>query len=149
VKIVVDTNIVFSGLLTPNGKISDLLMNSDNKFEFYSPQSILEELDRHHNKLCSISKLQTTEINFLKRLILKKINIIDLEIVSIENWHRAIELTNNIDEFDAPFIALSLELDASLWTGDKKLINGLSSLGINWVLNTSDVQIIRDEYTID
>ena len=145
-KIVVDTNIVFSSILTPNGKISDLLLNSESRFEFYSPQSILDELERHHNKLCAISNLSSTEINFLKRIILKKINIIDLDIVSSENWKKAIELTNNVDEFDAPFIALSLELDVPLWTGDKKLVNGLSSLGIDWILNTTDIQKIRDEY---
>jgi len=34
-------------------------------------------------------------------------------------------LTKNVDEFDTPFVALSLELASPLWTGDKKLIKGL------------------------
>ena len=36
-KIVVDTNIIFSAILNTNGKIGDLLLNSDDVFQFYSP----------------------------------------------------------------------------------------------------------------
>ncbi|MQY80111.1 MAG: hypothetical protein GH151_13115 [Bacteroidetes bacterium] len=35
-RIVVDTNIVFSAIINTHGKIGDLLMNSDNVFDFYS-----------------------------------------------------------------------------------------------------------------
>lgn len=34
VKIIVDANIVFSGILNSNGKIGDLLINSRKYFEF-------------------------------------------------------------------------------------------------------------------
>lgn len=46
-KVVIDTNIIFSGLLNPNGKISDLLLNSSDKFDFYSPTYVLDELENH------------------------------------------------------------------------------------------------------
>ena len=36
VKIIIDTNIIFSGLLNTDGTIGDLLLNSDGVFEFYS-----------------------------------------------------------------------------------------------------------------
>ena len=49
--VVVDTNIVFSGILSLNGIISDFLLNSSDEFEFYSPSSITEELDNHHHKI--------------------------------------------------------------------------------------------------
>ncbi len=35
-KIVVDTNIIFSALLNTNSTIGDLLFNSDKHFDFYS-----------------------------------------------------------------------------------------------------------------
>lgn len=50
-----------------------------------------------------------------------------------------------MDEFDAPFIALALELDAPLWTGDKKLITGLAKKGIDWILSTDVISKIRTE----
>lgn len=34
-KVVVDTNIVFSAILNSNGLIGELLFNSGNQFEFY------------------------------------------------------------------------------------------------------------------
>ncbi len=145
-KIVVDTNIVFSALLTPNGKISDLLLNSDSKFDFYSPHSIIEELEKHRAKLCSISGLQPIELEFLNRILFNKIEIIDLGIIGDENWNKAIDLVKPIDEFDAPFVALSLELTASLWTGYKKLKNGLNSIGLDWVLDTNSIKTLREEY---
>ena len=143
--IVVDTNIVFSGLLNPNGKIGDLLLNSSDAFEFYAPNFILKELNNHHQKLIKISKLSSDEIDFLKRMLLKKIELIDLDNIPAETWERSINLVNDIDEFDSPFIALSLELKAPLWTGDKKLMTGLIKKDVDWILDTDIVSKIRDK----
>jgi predicted nucleic acid-binding protein len=43
--LVVDTNIVFSGFLSPEGTISDLLLNSSDSFTFYATSAIIGELD--------------------------------------------------------------------------------------------------------
>jgi len=53
-------------------------------------------------------------------------------------------LTKDVAEFDTPFVAFALELDAPLWTGDKKLKKGLSEKGIDWVLSTDIVTQIRN-----
>ena len=108
--IVVDTNIVFSGILSPNGTICDLLLNSKETFNFFAPTLLLNELESHEKKLLKLSRFSSDELNFLKRIILRKINFIDLEIVGKINWKKAIELANDVDEFDTPFIALSLEM---------------------------------------
>ena len=42
-KIVVDTNIFFSAILNTNGKIGDLLLNSDDVFQFYSHNKLLAQ----------------------------------------------------------------------------------------------------------
>lgn len=142
--LVVDTNIVFSGILSPEGTISDLLLNSTDSFTFYAPSAIIDELDRHHKKLVKISGLSDNEIQFLRRMLLRKIELIDLESIRSTTWESALELTGNVDEFDAPFIALSLEMEAPLWTGDKKLIKGLKTKGIEWILDTNQIIKIRD-----
>ncbi len=143
--LVVDTNIVFSGILSPNGTICDLLLNSKDKFDFYAPTAILDELNAHHQKLLKLSRLSADDLNFLIRTIIKKIDLIDLESIQQQTWEKAVELTKNVDQFDAPFIALSLELGSPLWTGDKKLINGLNENGIDWILDTETVKQIRNE----
>lgn len=117
--IVVNTNIVFSGILSPNGTICDLLLNSENIFSFYAPTTILDELNIHRQKLLKLSGYLEGDLNFLTRTILKKIDLIDLESLNQSTWEKAVELTKNVDEFDSPFIALSLEMGSPLWTGDK------------------------------
>jgi predicted nucleic acid-binding protein len=71
--------------------------------------------------------------------------LIDLESVQQPTWEKAWELAKNVDEFDAPFIALSLELGSPLWTGDKKLAKGLKGQGVDWILNTETMKQIRNE----
>lgn len=143
-KIVVDTNIIFSGLLSPNGTISDLLLNSSNTFEFYTPTYLLDELENHRKKLLKISGFSEKELAFLHRNLFKRIDFIDLESIREKTWEKAIELTKDIDEYDAPFLALALELEAPLWTGDKKLIKGLQKKGVDWILTTDIVAEIRN-----
>lgn len=81
----------------------------------------------------------------MKRIVLKKIDLINLESISHKSWIYAIELISNIDKFDAPFVALALELEGFLWTGDKKLRNGLSSKKIDWILNSKEIKEIRNK----
>lgn len=137
--VVVDTNVIFSALLNPRGKISDLLFNSEESFSFFAPSFILEELEKHHLKLVSISKLSVAELDFLKRTILSKVILIDLEGIGRSSWEKALALVKEIDEFDAPFVALGIEMGAYLWTGDKKLKLGLEKLGQKWVLDTDQL----------
>ncbi|MBP2831982.1 PIN domain-containing protein [Aquimarina sp. U1-2] len=143
-KIVVDTNIIFSGLLSTNGKISDLLLNSFDKIDFYSPSFILDELNNHREKLLKLSGLSEKELDFLQLTIFKKVDLIDLESIRASTLEKAYELIKDIDEFDTPFIALAIELESPLWTGDKKLRNGLSKKGIDWILTTDIITKIRD-----
>ena len=84
----------------------------------------------------SLSGLTEHELEVLVWTIMKKIDLIDLETLPQTTWEKALKLTENMDEFDTPFIALSMELGSPLWTGDKKLTNGLREKGVDWILST-------------
>jgi len=142
-KVVIDTNIIFSGLLSPEGTISDLIINSQQVFEFFAPTFLLEELERHEPKLLKISGYTTEELAFLKRILFRKVEWVDLESIKQFNIEKAQELTKGIDEFDTPFVALALELNSILWTGDRKLMSGLQDKGIDWIWSTSEVAEAR------
>ena len=144
--IVVDTNIIFSGVLNPDGRISDLLLNSAQSFDFFAPTFILKELSKHHEKLIKFSRLEVDELEFIQRIILKKIDLIDIENVSSKTWQESLNLVSEVDEFDAPFIALSLQLKCPLWTGDKRLIRGLNKKGFNSVLDTQTISKMRENF---
>lgn len=143
-KIVVDTNIIFSGLFSPNGTISDLLLNSSDKFDFYSPTFVLDELQNHQQKLLKLTGFTRKELDYLQLMIFKKVDLIDLETIRETTFKKAYELTKDVDEFDTPFVALALELEAPLWTGDKKLMNGLIPKGIDWIFSTDMINEIRE-----
>ena len=70
--------------------------------------------------------MKNTKINEIKlyelfNRIFEQIHFINEKLISIENRKTAYELCKDVDEDDTPFIALALEIDAFLWTGDKKL----------------------------
>ncbi len=55
----------------------------------------------------------------------------------------AYEITKNIDENDTVFVALTLESNGFLWSGDKKLIKGLKQKGRDFIKSTDDLLLLR------
>lgn len=137
--VVIDTNIVFSSILSPKGKIHYLILNSEREFSFFTPMFLIEELELHHQKLLKISGLMETDIMFLKRKLFQHIEFIDPSIIQKESWKKGFELTSSVDEKDTPFVALTIDIQGSLWTGDKKLIRGLKEQNVDWILTTDDL----------
>ena len=137
--IVVDTNIVFSALISSSTTIPDIIIAPFSHFRFYTSEYLFKELEKHKQKLLKVSKLTEQEINKAKTELFKYISSISLEIIPQEIWQEAEALTFDIDPDDISFVALSIFLDAYLWTGDKVLYNGLINKGFNKVLLTSDL----------
>jgi predicted nucleic acid-binding protein len=47
----------------------------------------------------------------------------------LDRWREAHRLCHDIDPTDTPHIALTLTLDGRLWTGDRRLMEGLKRKG--------------------
>ncbi len=137
--IVVDTNIVFSAVLNSLGKIGDLMMNSDSLIHFFGCDFLKEELLEHHEKLKKISNFSDAEIQVSKGLIFSKITFIDTRLLPTHTLLYAESLVENIDPDDTEHIALALHLECKLWSGDKKLRQGLREKDVFWVLNTDEM----------
>ena len=142
-KIIVDTNIVFSALLNSNNTIGSILFNSYDLFEFYSPSYLRFEIKKHWQKLLKISKLQEDNLEASYQLVLSKIKFIDEELIPQDTWLESETLLEGVDIDDIPFVALTVFLDGKLWTGDKILYSGLKSRGFSSILNTTDILTIR------
>ncbi len=138
-KIIVDTNIVFSGVLNTESSIGRILIDSKNYFEFYSINFLKTELFKHRRKLLNLTAVSEEELDELINLITNKIYFIDEEIISPNQIQEASELIYNTDPSDIPFLALTMYLKGKLWTGDKVLIKALSKNGFNDLLNTKEV----------
>ena len=138
-RIVVDTNIVFSALISSNTTIPDIIISPFGRNQFYTSEYLFEELEKHNDKLQKASKLTEKEINRAITQLFKYIKIISLDIIPQEIWLTAETLTVDIDPDDIAFVALSIFLDAFLWTGDKVLYNGLRNNGFDRVLSTFEL----------
>lgn len=126
-KIIIDTNILFSALLSKNNVFIDFIFSK--KHKIYTCNYLFIEIFKHKEKLLKLSKLSEDELLIQLKNILSKIYFINEDVIPIEIFKGAYELCKIIDEKDTAFIALTMFLDAVLITGDKKLIAGLKEKG--------------------
>jgi len=78
-RFIVDTNIVFSGILNTNSSIGDLLLNSEPFLKFYSVTYMRVEIDKYLNKIVEMSGMSNDEVEYCKFQITKKIEFISEE----------------------------------------------------------------------
>ncbi|MCB0509068.1 MAG: PIN domain-containing protein [Chitinophagales bacterium] len=137
-KIIVDANIVFSAILNTNGKIADLLINSTN-VKFIAPDFLRLEIRKYHNKLAKTKKISSSNIQEIEYFIFQ--NIVFISEIQIEEkyWKQAYELLKDIDEKDTPYITYALKFKCKLWTGDKKLVNGLKKKNRSLTISTNEL----------
>ncbi|HJP63109.1 MAG TPA: PIN domain-containing protein [Mucilaginibacter sp.] len=135
-KVIVDTNIVFSAILNSRGKIGELLLNKPADVEYLSPAFLLEELELHTEKILRIANLSDLEYQHLKEYVIQHISFVEADDITAEHWIKAGEMIKAVDEKDIPFLALVLHVKGSLWTGDKKLIGALQSIKFDNVFST-------------
>ena len=139
-KLIVDTNIVFSTLLNPHSIVGEILMNVQDDVTFFAPELLKEELARYHLKIATYSRLGEKDLADIEQLILSRITLVTEASINEPSWAQAFALTKNIDEDDTPFIALAIELDAKLWTGDKVLLKGLLKKGADMIITSADLK---------
>lgn len=146
-KIVLDTNIIFSALLNRRSSICDLLL--DKTLNFFVPKFLYIELFKYKEKIMRASRHDEDEVLELLYRILKKTYIYDEDIIDDDALKKAYELVKDIDEGDLIFVALAIELDGKLWSGDKKLIQGLKEKGFKDLFSPRDYMDARAESAID
>ena len=133
-KVIIDTNIAFSAILNPKSNISDVVLNSQDFFQFFSCQYLKEEILNHKDKILKISKYSETDFQETKEILYENISFFDESLIPFEFWKDASVLIRGVDSDDISFVALSLFLDIKIWTGDKILIEGLRKKGfVNFI----------------
>lgn len=116
-KLILDTNIIISALISKKSTIRDILI-SDN-ITFYMPELVLVELLKHKELLCSKTGLNKKEVFFTLFYLLSKVEIVKKEAFS-ENLEKAKNIMENIDLKDSEFLALALSIDnEGIFSNDK------------------------------
>ena len=123
-RVVVDTNLLFSALRSRNRSFRETLFSEE--YIFYSSKY------KHKERIIKgIETASKSEIYEYLNEVLQRIKFINEDFISLANYSKAYKLCKDVDEFDVPFVALALELNAQLWTNDKKLKKGIMSKGFD------------------
>ena len=148
-KIIVDTNIVFSAILNSNSRIGKILLNSKEHFQFFTCNYLKVEIQRHRNKLLKITKLKEEELTELVELITQKITFIDERLIPQDILLKTEVQLKAIDPNDTVFVALTKHLEGKLWTGDMQLYKGLKAKRFKDIIFTSELSLMLDDLERD
>lgn len=144
-KVVVDTNILFSAILNPGGKIGKIIINSKKYFQLYTCDFLKIELLKHRSKILKLSKLSEQQLDELEFLLTKNIIFINEGLLPVKTIVASEKILINIDLNDTPFVALTKHLKAKLWTGDKELSEGIETNKFIETLTTSQLSDLLDK----
>lgn len=141
-KIVVDTNIVFSAVLNTNSRIASILLQSGAFINFYSTDLLLEEITEHKQKLQKISGLSEDDLDKSIALVTRKIRFIDARLIPNDVFHSTEELLKNIHLDDVEFVALTTHIGGKLWSGDKTLQRKLALKNWKHFISLSELSML-------
>ena len=144
-KVIVDTNIVFSAILNSGSRIGKILLNSKGHFQFYSCDYLRVEINRHRNRLLKLTKLSEDELAELENLVTHNITFIDERLLPEALLKQTEILLKSIDLNDTPFVTLTKHLEGKLWTGDMQLYDGLKTKRFKDILTTAELSILLND----
>ncbi len=130
-KVIIDTNIIFSALLREDNRYARAIIKNEKGYDFYVVYFTIVELFKHKERIKEFSNLSEEDILEILYELLKHINIINDDIISIASWKQAMQLAHDVDIKDVPNVALTIELSAKLWTNDNELKKGLRAKGFD------------------
>lgn len=141
-KVVVDTNIVFSAMLNPFSPIGKIIIFGQKHYHlhFFAPYLLKEEIKRHKSKIIESSQyINDALFEDIRDEVFRCVNFISEEQIPYNFWHEAIPFVRDIDMDDIAFVTLAEYLDARLWTGDKRLLTGLEQRGFKRIITTEEI----------
>ncbi len=148
-KIIVDTNVVFSAILNSSSRIGKILLHSKIHFQFFTCNYLQTEIQRHRYKLLKLTKLTEAELVELETLVTQSITFIDERLLPQNLLLKIETLLKVIDPNDTPFVALTKHLEDKLWTGDMQLYNGLKAKHFKDIITTSELSLLLDDLEQD
>lgn len=126
--VVIDANRLFSELIAANNRLRGALAALPST-RFACPKNVFIELFKHKERIAAASGLPESDLLSLLHSILERIEFIDEDSIRIGSWAEAWRLCGDVDENDTAYVALTLDLDAELWTSDRVLEVGLRKKG--------------------
>ena len=115
-KLVIDSNVIFSAIISPRGRTAELIFVED--LELFSARTLEREILDHKEEIIKKASISRVDFELLHELLLSKICFIeDEELFGF--IQRAGEICP--DKTDEAFFAVCLTKNLPLWSNDKKL----------------------------
>lgn len=115
-KLVIDTNIIISAIVR-NSLTRKVLLSP--YFDFYTPDTAISELEKHSALLINKTGLDREKIKEIIELVMDSIIIVSSGMFE-KYLPIALEEMKDIDETDAPFLALALSFsNDGIWSNDR------------------------------
>lgn len=122
---VLDANVLFSSLISGKTFYLDVFA----KGGFYVPDFVFQELDGYQSLILKRSKFQQEELKLYTVSLFEKLVALPGFMLLDSTFQEVATICASIDPKDVMYVALALELDATLLTRDKKLVDGLQAAG--------------------
>ena len=106
--VIFDTNVLFKALVAKNDYVRNQLFSVN--YHFIAPRIAQASNNSSEEKLLELLHLLITSISFINE-----------NLISNKSFIKAFELCKQTDEKETPFVALSLETNAPIWTYDTVL----------------------------
>ncbi|MDO8553272.1 MAG: PIN domain-containing protein [Candidatus Micrarchaeota archaeon] len=114
-QVIIDANVLFAALIKDSITLEIIVNGTD---EFFTPEYILEEFDKHKEEILKKTKRSSHEFEILFGYLKERISIVPKD-EYIEKLNFAESVSPDIK--DAPYIALTLKLKIPIWSNDKDL----------------------------
>ena len=128
--VIVDTNILFAALVSSRSRLREILF-TENELDFSCPRFLFVELFKHKERILAATELSEDDLLDALNALLARVHFVDEAIIPLGTWLEARRLCHGIDEKDTPFVALTIHLNARLWTDDAELKAGLRARNFN------------------
>jgi predicted nucleic acid-binding protein len=117
-RIVADTNILISALLKDHSVHARLIKSK--LFSIYFPEYGLNEIEKYRSYIIAKRERnsQSLSLEYSERYIMEEINIAPFDLYC-QKIKDASQVMKDIDEKDAPILALALQLCCPIWSNDK------------------------------
>jgi predicted nucleic acid-binding protein len=138
---ILNSNIIWSTAYNAKSDIGQFVLSiSPVEVQFYAPEFLKSEIERHFPKIVKLSGQTEEEVRVVIELAYEKIKFISDDQIPLEFYQKSVPFVRGVDMDDLVFVALAEYMDELLWTGDLKLIAGLRSRGYQNVVDFSQVK---------
>ena len=114
-RLVIDTNIIFSALIKDSTTRRILLTS---KFDFFVPEYVFIEIQKHSEEILEKSGYGQDDFDTMLDTLISNINVIPTE--EFKNYiPKAFKIMKDIDEDDTSFLALAIMINGDgIWSND-------------------------------